>query len=383
MSYLSQLKTQSKRFFNRKKEQEDILLTPGPVLLRADVQKRLSQQMGHHRTPQFESLLKEALDSLKRLFQTEEPVLILNSSGTGAMEAGLTNCLSPQDEILCVCAGKFGERWKGIAQSFGIKTHCLQLPLGRAVTPQQIEKELEKNPKIKALLLTACETSTATEQPVREISQTLKNYPQILFLVDGITGLGAMNLNMKEWGIDVLIAGSQKSFMIPTGLSFISLSKKAWQAVKKSSCPKYYFDLQKEKKAQALGQTAFSANVSLLRALHTSLCHIEKQGLKACISRCQNLKESTHIFCEVLGLKLFSSRPANSVTAILSPSHLPAEEILKDLYKQHKIRFAGGQGVLKNKIFRIGHLGPISNSYQLKSFVRFRLRVAKKGFFPF
>ena len=221
------------------------------------------------------------------------------------MEAALTNTLSPKEEILSVCAGKFGQRWKDMAQSLGLKTQSIPVPLGQAVSPEQIEAELEKRPHTKALLLTACETSTGTEQPVKAISQVLKKYPKTLFLVDGITGLGAMELQMEEWGIDVLIGGSQKSFMIPTGLSFISLSKKAWEAYKKSSCSKYYFDLQREKRAQAKGQTAFSSSVSLIRALNTSLCQIEKQGLKSSILRCQTLKAATHVFCRALGLKLF------------------------------------------------------------------------------
>ena len=294
------------------------------------------------------------------------------------MEAALTNTLSPKEEILCVCAGKFGQRWKDMAQSLDLKTQSIPVPLGQAVSPEQIEAELEKRPHTKALLLTACETSTGTEQPVKAISQVLKKYPKTLFLVDGITGLGAMKLQMEEWGIDVLIGGSQKSFMIPTGLSFISLSKKAWEAYKKSSCPKYYFDLQREKRAQAKGQTAFSSSVSLIRALNTSLCQIEKQGLKSSILRCQSLKDATHVFCHALGLKLFSSHPANAVTAVESPPHLSTQEILDSLYKNHNIVIAGGQGSLKDKLFRIGHLGPIKDQDQLKALKAFALEIYKR-----
>lgn len=369
---------QLRRFFTSKKDREDVLLTPGPVLLRSNIQKILAQQMWHHRSPKFESLLKEVLATLKVVFQTQEPVLILNSSGTGAMEASLTNTLSPKEEILCVCAGKFGDRWRDIAKSLDLKTHSINVPLGQAVSAKQIEEELEKNPRIKALLLTACETSTATEQPVKEVSKALEKHPQVLFIVDGITGLGAMNLPMDKWGIDVLIAGSQKSFMIPTGLSFISLSNKAWEAYKKSACSKYYFDLQKEKTAQAKGQTAFSSNVSLIRALKASLHHIEKQGLQTCILRCQTLKESTHIFFKILGLKLFSSSPANSVTAIQIPKNLSAEEITSCLQRKHNIVIACGQGSLKNKLLRIGHLGPINNRDQLKALKTLALEIHKR-----
>ena len=367
-----------KKLFSAIINTEDILLTPGPVLLSPKVQKALSQQMWHHRSSEFEKLLKEVLTSLKKLFQTKEAVLILNSSGTGAMEASLSNTLSPGEEILCICAGKFGERWKDMADCFGIKVHSIKVPLGQAVSTQIIKKELEKNPNIKALLLTACETSTATEQPIEAISKMLKKFPQILFILDGITGLGAMDLPMDSWGIDVLIAGSQKSFMIPTGLSFIALSQKAWTAAKTASCQKYYFDLHREKTAQAQGQTAFSSNVSLIRALKESLKYIDNQGLQAWILRCQNLKESTHIFCKALGLSLFSSKPANSVTAIQIPDHLSAKDIKKNIQKKYHIVIAGGQGGLKESLLRIGHLGPIKNKNHIKALEALALEIQKK-----
>ena len=339
--------------------------------------------MWHHRSFKFEKTLKDLGLSLKKIFQTKEAVLILNSTGTGAMEAALSNTLSPRDEVLCVCAGKFGERWRDIAQSFGIKVHSINVPLGKAVSVETVKIELEKNKQIRAFLLTACETSTATDQPIKDISTILKKHPQVLFLVDGITGLGAMDLPMDEWGIDVLIAGSQKSFMLPTGLSFIALSEKAWTANQSSSCSKYYFDLHKEKQAQDQGQTAFSSSVTLIRALKESLHFIEKQGLKSCVLRCQALKKSTHIFCESLGLSLYSSKPANSVTAITIPENLSAKSIKKSLEEKHRIVIAGGQGNLKDKILRIGHLGPISNRDQLRALRALALELQKKDPFFF
>ena len=251
--------------------------------------------------------------------------------------------------------------------------------LGRLSIPGTIQKSLKKNKQIQALLLSACETSTATEQPVKEISKILKNHPQTLFIVDGITALGASDLPMDKWGIDVLIAGSQKSFMLPTGLAFISLSKKAWRAVENSSCPKYYFDLKKEKKAQAKGQTAFSSSVTLIRALKKSLSFIKKQGLKSCVLKCQTLKKSTHIFCESLGLALYSSKPANSVTAIKIPKNLSTKAIKKNLYENHGVVIAGGQGVLKDEILRIGHLGPIKPQDHLRGLKALALELKKQA----
>lgn len=350
-----------------KKTSSALLFTPGPVLLSPKIRASLSQPMWHHRSPEFKESLKQVSSDLKGIFQTKEPVLILNSTGTGAMEAALCNTLSPGDEVLCVCSGKFGERWKEMAQAFGLRVHSLNSPWGSAIKTHQLEDRLKKNKKIRAVLISACETSTATEQPIKELSQTLKNFPAVLFIVDGITGIGAMELPMDRWGIDVLIAGSQKSFMLPAGLSFVALSKKAWKATEHSSCPKYYFNLKKEKLAQQEGQTAFSSSVTLIRALRESLKHIKKQGLKAGISKCQALKNSTHIFCKEMNLSLYSSRPANSVTAIQFPKKLSVSQIKQNIQKKHGIIFAGGQGPLKNQILRIGHIGPLRFSDHLKA----------------
>ncbi len=347
-------------------KKNELLLTPGPVILSHPVRKALSQPMWHHRSSQFKKLLKEVSHELKKIFQTKEPVLILTSTGTGAMEAAVSNTLSPGDEALCVCAGKFGERWKDIATAFGIKVHSINVPLGEAVPPDTVKNHLEEKNQLKALFISACETSTGTKQPVQMIAKIIKNYPHVLFIVDGITALGAEQLPMDEWGLDVLIAGSQKSFMLPTGLAFMALSKKAWEANRQSSCPKYYFDLRKEKTAQDQGQTAFSSSVTLIRALKESLNFIKLQNLNSCILKCKILKESTHIFIKTLGLNLFSSSPANSVTAIKIPKSLSAQSIKKDLQNKYAIAIAGGQGVLKDKIIRIGHLGHIGYRDQLK-----------------
>ena len=364
--------------FKKFKTKDPLLLTPGPVLLSPQVKRALSQPMWHHRSSEFKKTLNQISSDLKTIFQTKEPVVILNSTGTGAMEAAISNTLSPKEEVLCVCAGKFGERWKEIAQAFGIRVHSINAPLGQTISPEQIERVLKKNRRIKALLISSCETSTATEHPIKEISHILKKYPHVLFIVDGITGVGAMKLPMDRWRIDVLVAGSQKSFMIPAGLSFIALSKKAWSAREISTCPRYYFDLKKEREAQDKRQTAFSSSVTLIRALKESLSFIKKQGLSASISKCQTLKKSTHVFCEQMGLTLFSSRPANSVTAIQIPKALSAGQIKKSL-EQKGLILAGGQGLLKDKILRIGHIGPIQPSDHLMALRALALELKKKA----
>ena len=340
-----------------------LLLTPGPVILHPEIQKSLSNNMWHHRSSYFENILKQVSKDLKDIFQTQEEVLILTSTGTGAMEAALSNILSLQEEVLCVCGGKFGERWRDMSQALGLKVNVIDVSWGQSVSIAEIQKQLEKNKQIKAVLISACETSTATHHPIKESCELLKNYPEILLIVDAITGLGSMELKMDEWGIDVLIAGSQKSFWLPTGLSFICLSKKAWKKTLSSNIPKYYFDLNREKKAQLKGQTAFSSSVSLIRALSVSLKILKKQGLESLILRCESLKKSCHIFCEALNLRLFSSNPANALTAIEIPS---AQALKESLEENHHVIVAGGQSDLKDKILRIGHLGPLRD----KDFIR-------------
>jgi len=378
--FSSKFKYQLTKILTRNtKEKAPLLLTPGPVILSPSVRNALSQPMWHHRSLEFKQTLKQVSSDLQEIFQTKQPVLILHSTGTGAMEAALSNTLSPGEKVLCICTGKFGKRWKNIAQTFGMTVCSIDILPGKAVSVEMVKRELKKTKSIRALLVTACETSTATEQPIKEIAQILKNYPEVLLIVDGITALGAMELPMDEWGIDVLVAGSQKGFMIPTGLAFIALSEKAWKAESASSCPKYYFNLKKEQTAQAQGQTAFSSSVTLIRALKESLKSIKSQGLKNCILKCQALKKSTHVFCENLGLTLYSSRPANSVTAVELPEGVSAQRIKNNLQTYHKVILATGQGPLRDKILRIGHLGPIGPADHLKGLKALALELKREA----
>lgn len=343
-----------------------LLVTPGPVLLRSKTRQVLSQQSLHHRSDQFKNILQKTQIQLKKLFKTKESVMILTSSGTGAMEAALTNTLSAQDQVLVISVGKFAKRWVEIAKAFNIIPHELQTPWAQALDLKDLKSVLQNNTQIKACLVQACETSTGTEYPIQDIATYLKtHYPNMLLIVDAMTGLGSMPLAMDDWGIDVLISGSQKSLMLPTGLAFIAFSQKAWQAEAKATCPRYYFDLKKEKEATILGQNHFSSNVSLIRALHASLCYIESQSLEQLILRCQKLKESSLLFCKTLGLKLFSARPAAAVTAI-ELSGINSSQLQQSLKDKYHIQCAGGQSQLKGRICRIGHLGCISNSQHIR-----------------
>jgi len=361
-------------------KESPLLLTPGPVLLHPKIKESLSLPMIHHRDKDFKSILFNVSRQLKSFFQTKAEVILLNATGTGAMEAGLLNTLSPQDEVLCVGGGKFGERWQDMAKKLSLKVHNIDVPWGEAVKGSQIEEALKKHPQSQALILTACETSTASSHPVKEVAEVLEKHPEVLFIVDAITALGSMVLDMDDWGIDVMVAGSQKTFWLPTGLSFISLSKKAWDRSLHSKLPKYYFDLTREKKAQKKGQTAFSSPVTLIRALDSSLKILSKMGLKNLIGHSESLKKACLDFGSTLGLKTYSSQPANSVTAFLINE---ANEIKKVMEKEHHIIMGGGQGPLKNKILRLGHLGPIEKEVFLMALEKLGEELKKRSLEPF
>ena len=338
-----------------------ILLTPGPVPLFPEVRDELSRPMNHHRSEEIQHTLKKLGEKLGQVFHTKEPVYLINSTGTGAMEASLTNTLSKGDEVLSICAGKFGERWRDMAGALGLKSFNIEVPWGQAVSAGAVEAALKAHPSIKAVLMQACETSTGTFHPVKDIAYLTKNKPDRLLIVDAVTALVAQDILMDEWGIDVLIGGSQKSFALPAGLSLISLSKKAQVFQKKSNLPVYYFDLKKEKEAMEKGQTAFSANVSFIRALKAALDFmIQDQNLNQTRKKMEVLSRAARVFCKTLNLKNFSSSPGPSLTAVEMPEGVCGLQVKKWMEEKNVI-VGGGQGKLKGRIIRFGHIGHILN----------------------
>lgn len=338
------------------------LMAPGPVPLPSKVQEILSLPMIHHRTPEFTAILQRCLEGLKPIFQTQKDVFILSSTGSGAMEAALVNTLSPGDEILSICSGKFGERWTKMAQVFGYKVHCLDVPWGKAVDVEKVESYLKANPQVKAVLCQACETSTATTHPIEALARVIRQtQPECLFIVDAITAIGAMPLPMDTWDLDIVVAGSQKAFMLPTGLGFISLSERAWRAQEKSKTPRFYFDLKAEQQANKRGETLFSSSVSLIRALDWVIAEFNHKGLDSFIRRCELLADCTRSSAQSLGLQVYSQAPSSSVTAIQVPDGIDGVALRRHIEEKYAVTFMGGQDQLKGKIVRIGHLGAISN----------------------
>ena len=347
-----------------------ILLAPGPVQLHPEVQKILAQPMIHHRTPEFDQVLAHALNGLKFLFQTEQPVFIHTATGSGAMESALVNALSPGDHVLAVVSGKFGERWADMAQAFGADVHRMEVPWGQAVSAADVELYLKKNPQTKIVMSQACETSTGTAHDIFELGKIVAKTPA-LFLVDGITAVGAYHIPMDEWKIDGLVAGSQKGIMLPTGLSFISFSKKAWDTVQTAKCPRFYFDLRKEFKANQNGETLFSSNVPLIKGLSFILSEIQKVGLKTHFAEIKRRADFTRDITMKMGFTLYSQHPSDSVTALNLPAQVTdGVKFRTHFEKKYQVTVMGGQDQAKGKIIRLGHMGYIRDVDMVQTMTR-------------
>ncbi len=336
------------------------LMAPGPVNLHPEVRRILSEPMIHHRTPEFDKILAQVLRKMKLIFQTQEPTYLLTSTGSGGMEALLVNTLSPGDSVLCIVSGKFGERWSQMARAFGLKTDELLIPWGESFHTSSIKERLTQK-KYAAVLTQACETSTGVLHPIESLGKLISEYPDTLLLVDGITALGAMPLPLDEWHIDGLVGGSQKAFMLPTGMSFISFSQKAQNRFDTAKIPRFYFDIRKEKKANENGETFFSSNVSLIKALDFVLAEIEKKGLTTQFNENKRRSEFTLYMTQLLGLKSYAQKPSPSLTAMCLPPEIDGQQIRAELEKDYQITVMGGQDQAKGKILRIGHMGYIQD----------------------
>jgi len=333
------------------------LLTPGPTPLPPQVCEAMARPIIHHRTPQFQAVLKEATVDLKYVYQTKGDIFILASSGTGAMEAGVVNLLSGGDTAITIQGGKFGERWTEICKSYSINTDIIDVEWGKAVQPREIEKRLKKNPKIKAVFTTLCETSTGVVNDIAAIGKAVKDTNAVL-VVDAISGLGAIDLQTDAWFCDVVVSGSQKGLMLPPGLGFISVSPKAWKLVEDSRCPKYYFDLKAAKKALDKTDTPFTPAITLIIALCESLKMIKQDGLENVFLRHKKMADATRLAVKALGLELFAPTCASDVvTAIKVPQGIDGEKLVKTMRDTYGVTIAGGQAELKGKVFRIAHMG--------------------------
>ncbi|MGA1843317.1 MAG: pyridoxal-phosphate-dependent aminotransferase family protein [bacterium] len=338
--------------------QKKLLLSPGPTPVPSEALLAMAQPIIHHRTPEFTEILNQVQEGLKYLFQTEQDVLIIAGSGTAAMEASVSNILSPGDKAICIRGGKFGERWADLCTAYGVNPINIDVEWGKALDPKVLEDHLSKNTDVKAVYATMSETSTGVRYDIEAFAKIVSRHPGTVLVVDAITAVGVMDVPMDKWGIDVLVCGSQKALMLPPGLAFISLSEKAWKCTESSTCPKYYLNLKKEKKNLAKGQTAYTPAVSLIVGLNETLKMIREEGLTNVFKRHATLAAATRAACQALGLELLANdSPSDAVTAVCAPEGTDASQIIKKMKGKYGMIIAGGQEHLKGKIFRIAHLG--------------------------
>ncbi|HEY6307007.1 MAG TPA: alanine--glyoxylate aminotransferase family protein [Candidatus Angelobacter sp.] len=338
------------------------LFTPGPTQLLPAAQLAMAAATMHHRTAEFRALYMRVLADLKTFVGSGNDVVLFTASGTGAMEAAVANLTSPGDKVLVVTAGKFGERWEGLAKSYGCQVESIRAPYGETVTPQQVREKL--TPEHKVLYMQATESSTGVRHDVEGIARVLKGSDTLL-VADAITGLGTTHFDVDGWGIDVIIGGSQKAVMIPPGLAYCAVSERAWQRMESARNPRYYFDLRKERKNAAKGESSYTPATALVAALATALDYVREQGggdlaagRELLIENAETAAAMTRAAAKALGLKLFSaSSPGAALTAIAAPAGVDSSDIVKGFRNRFGAVIANGQGEMKGQLFRIAHLG--------------------------
>ena len=355
------------------------LFAPGPTPIPPEALLTMAHPILHHRTPEYEALLAEVREGLKVLFQTTEEVLLFAASGTGGMEAAVVNTLSAGEKALVIRGGKFGERWGEICQAYGVNFTPIDVPYGKVVDPRLVAAALEKDPQIAVVLSTYSETSTGVLHDIKAIAEAVRKTPTLL-VVDAITSLGVMDVPMDDWGLDVVVAGSQKALMLPPGLAMVGVSRKAWAAVERSRLPKYYFDFAAEQKHLLKNQSRFTPAISLVVGLRETLRMIRSEGLPNIFRRHERLAAAMRAGITALGLELFAERPSPAVTAVLVPRGLDGGAIVNTLRTRHRVIIAGGQGSLKGKIFRLATMGYADSSDVVVALSALELTLAEVGY---
>ena len=342
------------------------LLTPGPTPIPPQVSLKEALPIIHHRTSEFGEIYKDVAEGLKYVFQTKNEVYMLSASGTGAMEMAIVNLLSPGDEIIVASCGNFGDRFKKMAEVYGVRVIEASVPWGNVVKPEEIEKALNENPGVKAVYTTFTETSTGVVNDIKAIGKIVAKTPAVL-VVDTISGLAGQEYRADEWKVDITVCGSQKGFMLAPGLAFISMSEKAWKLVETSKLPKFYFDIKKYKKSYATNETPFTPPVTLIVALQEALKMIKEKGIENMWNDYKLLAKAARAGMKALGLELFGEVPCEVVTSAKVPEEIGGK-IVKTLREKYGVSIAGGQGELKGKIIRFAHMGYIGKAALLVGF---------------
>ena len=332
------------------------LFTPGPTPIPPESLLAMASQIDYHRSVEAVLQIKDVSEKLKQVFQTQNDVLILTSSGTGAMESIVSNLLSRGDEVIVIRSGKFGERWGEICSAYGVDFFPIDFEWGNSVDPQMVADLLDKRPDAKAVFSTLCETSTGALHDIKSLGEITKHRSTLL-VVDAVSALGADDLQMDNWGVDVVVSCSQKGLMTPPGLAFAALNQSAWETSENATLPKYYFDLRKAQRASWDGSTPYTPAITFITALQSALNRITTDGIRNVIIRHACLAEATRSAVKAIGLNIFATNPANTLTSIRLPEQIDGVRFVKMMREKHGITFAGGQGKLRGKIIRIAHLG--------------------------
>lgn len=362
--------------------QKKYLMTPGPTPVPPEVLLTQAAPIIHHRTPDFSAALTQAVKGLKYIFQTEGDVLLFASSGTGAMEASIANTFCAGDSVIVCRNGKFGDRQKQIAEVYGLNVIDLKYEWTEVVKPGDVAAALEANPGVRGVVVTQSETSSGVLNDVKAIGEIVRDYPDTVLIVDSITGIGAVECKTDEWGLDVVMTGSQKGLMLPPGLAAVSVSEKAWRAYERSTLPKFYFDWMKYKKNLDKDTTPFTPAVSLVLGLNVAVKMIMDEGLENTIARHAKLAEATRKGCEALGLKLFAPPEGrgNAVTPVWVPEGIDGKKIVSVLKNKYGITIAGGQDDYAGKIFRVGHLGYFGEFDIITTLAGLEMTLAELGY---
>src|SRR5436190_14959760 len=339
------------------------LFTPGPTPILPAAQTAIASFAMHHRTADFRALFQRVLADMKDFIGTQNDVLVLASSGTGVMEGAVSNLTSPGDRVLVLTAGKFGERWRDLANAFGCNVELISAPYGQTFSLDEIRQKLTAD--VRAVYVQATESSTGARHDVQGIAKLVRAMDATLLMVDAITGLGTTHLDVDGWGIDVIIGGSQKALMIPPGLAYCAISERAWHRMEIAKSPRYYFDFRKERKAAAKGESAFTPATSMFAALSAALDFVRQMGdgdlvtgREALVNNAELAAAMTRAGAQALSLKLFSlSCPSAALTAIKAPTGVDSGAIVKELRESFAAVVANGQSEMKGKLFRVAHIG--------------------------
>jgi aspartate aminotransferase-like enzyme len=355
------------------------LMTPGPTPAPEEALLELAKPVFFHRSPEFRALLKEVITDLQYVFQTANPVCVLTSSGTGGMEAAVTNALAPGEKAILLTAGRWGERWRALGKTFGINVVAVEAPNGSAVKPEQLQAALAEHRDAAAVLTNLSETSTGVKHDIQAFGKLVAATPA-LFIVDTISGLAVMECRTDDWKVDINVTGSQKALMLPPGLAYVSVSDKAWAKIEKTPNRSYYFDLKKYRNKGAEGDTPYTPANTLILAQKVSLKKLRAEGMEQVWTRHARVAKACRAAVSAMGLELFANPPADGLTVIRVPSGIDGTAALGKLEKTYGLKLANGQDELKGKIWRLAHMGYIDQFEVLAALAGLELVLHEMGF---